>query len=130
MAVGLPGGTWGVDVVGFFVLLLLLLLLELEVEAVVEAAVDITISFVLLDVLDSDVDIPFASEFCAFVGLCGAVGAVMVTELEGRAEKFVGECTLGTMRTTSSFSESNFRLRSTSELKHTDQRSAYSTLTA
>lgn len=75
--------------------MLLLLLVSLELEVVVGVAVDITTSFVLLDletdVLDSDVDIPFAREFCAFVGSCGEVGAVMVTELEGRAEKLVGE---------------------------------------
>ena len=78
---------------------------------------------------DSDVDIAFAREFCTFVGSCGTVGAVMVTELEGRGAKLVGECTLGAIRTTSSFSRSNFRLRATSELKHAGQRSAHRTLT-
>ena len=120
-------------------LLLVLLLMgsvELEVEVVVGPAVDVTTPPVSLEEeldsdvdADSDVDIALAREFCAVVGSCGTVGAVMITELDGRAEKLVGECTLGAMRTTSSFSRSNFRLRANSDPKHAGHRSAHSTLT-
>ena len=139
VAVGVLEEAWEVDIAGPFVLLLLLLLLgslELVVGVVIGSEVDMTTSPVLLDEevdsdgdSDSDVDIAFARGFCTLVGSYGTVGAVMDTELEGRAAKLVGECTLGAMRTTSSFSKSNSRLRATSELKHAGQRSAHRILT-